>query len=417
MPRIKKKYKEWPVIRYHDPRNSWIVDAGTKLSEPDPKTGKRKRVREYFKNKGEAENRADQMRAELMNYGIKAFKLSNEQKIDAEKALKITEPLGVSLREAVSFYAEYHKLKGTEMTFADLVDNHREKLEADRAKGEGVADRTLSDYKSRHQKLSDRFGEIKLISFSHIDDWEPFSRTLGKSSRRYENHLRILFNFAVERGYLKSTPMIGKLSDAPLLNKPAILREDQWRHLLLSAIATDKELGLLGYVVLILYMGLRPDSEVPLLNWSNINLKTQRLFIGDDQTGKSFLGRTLKIPEAALSLFKLCKNRKGAIIKSKSKHRKNWEKLRELAGFIVKSQDGKIIRNDWIPDIARHTAGTMVYAQTQSKEEVKSFLGHTNDVTMRYYVNHGESVEEEAVRFFSFTAALPESKMLKITAV
>ena len=211
--------------------------------------------------------------------------------------------------------------------------------------------------------------------------------------------------------------MIGKLSDAPLLNKPAILSEDQWRHLLLSAIATDKELGLLGYVVLILYMGLRPDSEVPLLNWSNINLKTQRLFIGDDQTGKSFLGRTLKIPEAALSLFKLCKNRKGAISKSKSKHRKNWEKLRELAGFIVKSQDGKIIRNDWIPDIARHTAGTMVYAQTQSKEEVKSFLGHTNDVTMRYYVNHGESVEEEAVRFFSFTAALPESKMLKITAV
>jgi hypothetical protein len=90
MPRIKKKYKEWPVIRYHDPRNSWIVDAGTKLSEPDPKTGKKKRVREYFKNKGEAENRADQMRAELMNYGIKAFKLSNEQKIDAEKALKIT---------------------------------------------------------------------------------------------------------------------------------------------------------------------------------------------------------------------------------------------------------------------------------------------------------------------------------------
>ena len=356
------------------------------------------------------------MRAELKNYGIKVFKLSNEQRIDAEKALKITEPLGVSLYEAVSFYAEYHELKGAEMTFADLVDDHREKLEADRAKGQGVADRTLSDYKSRHQKLCDEFGEIKLISFSHIEDWEPFSRKLGKSARRYENHLRILFNYAVERGYLKSTPMIGKLSDAPILNKPAILREEQWRQLLLTAIATDKELGLLGYVTLILYMGLRPDSEVPLLNWSNINLKTEKLFIADDQTGKSFLGRTLKIPEAALNLFKLCKSRKGAIIKGKSKHRKNWEKLRELAGFIIKAKNGKIIRNDWIPDIARHTAGTMVYAQTQSKEEVRSFLGHTNDITMRHYVNHGESIEEEAERFFSFTAPLPDSEELKITS-
>jgi integrase len=416
MPRKKKKDKEWPAIRFHEPRNSWVVDAGTKLSEPDPKTGNKKRVREYYKTKGEAENRADQMRTELKNYGIKAFKLTNEQRIDAEKALKITEPLGISLFEAVSFYAEYHELKGAEMSFAELVSDHYKKLEADRVKGQGVADRTLSDYKSRHQRLSDEFGEIKLISFSHIDHWEPFSRKLGTSARRYENHLRILFNYAVERGYLKTTPMIGKLSDAPMLKKPAILREDQWRQLLLTAIATEKELGLLGYVVLILYMGLRPESEVTLLNWSNINLKTRKLFIGDDQTGKSFLGRTLKIPDVAINLFRICKSRKGAIIKSKTKHKKNWEKLRVRAGFIEKNKEGRVVRNDWVPDIARHTAGSMVYAVTQSKEEVRSFLGHTNDVTMRHYINHGESIEEEAERFYSFTAPLSDSEELKITS-
>jgi hypothetical protein len=51
----------------------------------------------------------------------------------------------------------------------------------------------------------------------------------------------------------------------------------------------------------------------------------------------------------------------------------------------------------------------MVYAKTQSKEEVRAFLGHTNDVTMRHYVNHGENIDEEAERFFSFTAPLPAS--------
>jgi hypothetical protein len=79
-----------------------------------------------------------------------------------------------------------------------------------------------------------------------------------------------------------------------------------------------------------------------------------------------------------------------------------------MAGFIVRDESGQTIRNDWKHDVARHTAGTMVYAKTQSKEKVRSFLGHTNDVTMRHYVNHGESIDEESERFFSFTAPLPD---------
>jgi len=31
-------------------------------------------------------------------------------------------------------------------------------------------------------------------------------------------------------------------------------------------------------------------------------------------------------------------------------------------------------------------------------------------VTMRYYVNHGESIDEEAERFYAFTAPLPNSE-------
>ena len=37
--------------------------------------------------------------------------------------------------------------------------------------------------------------------------------------------------------------MIGKLS-APKLQKPKILREDQWRQLILTAVATDEDLDL-----------------------------------------------------------------------------------------------------------------------------------------------------------------------------
>ena len=96
--------------------------------------------------------------------------------------------------------------------------------------------------------------------------------------------------------------MIGKLS-APKLQKPKILREDQWRQLILTAVATDEDLDLLSYVILTLYMGLRPESEVKRIGWKNINFKTGKLFIADDETGKSDLGRTLEIPRSALDLL------------------------------------------------------------------------------------------------------------------
>ena len=49
-----------------------------------------------------------------------------------------------------------------------------------------------------------------------------------------------------------------------------------------------------------------------------------------------------------------------------------------------------------------------MYDSTQSKESIRGCLGYTNDVTMRHYINHGEGIDEEAERFFSFTAPLPD---------
>ena len=389
------------VIRYVPKVDKYEVDAGLKL-------GGTTKHRKRCATKQEALAYADQLKVKIKNHGFSAFKLSAEEQADAEKALKVARPLGVSLEDALRFYAQYHEQRGADMTFDDLVEDFRDKLDDDRAKGEGVKDRTYQDYKYRHQRLADEFGGISLISFSHEKHWLPLSRKLLTASRRFENHLRILFNHAVENEYLQVTPMKGKLSKASKLKKPAILREDQWRQLLLTAIQTDKDLDLLCYVVLTLYMGLRPQSEVPNLTWQSINFKTKKLFIADDQTGKSDLGRTLEIPECAIALLKMCKRKKGPIIESNNQHKKNWNLLREMAGFIVRDESGQTIRNDWKHDVARHTAGTMVYAKTQSKEKVRSFLGHTNDVTMRHYVNHGESIDEESERFFSFTAPLPD---------
>lgn len=384
-------------IRFVEKFNRYELDAGLRLGGP-------KKYRVQFRTKQEAIAHAELLKVKIRNEGLSGFQLSQEDQIDALNALNKAKEYKISLMDAVDFYANFHQSSGAEMTFKDLVIRFKEQLEENRAKGEGVSDRTLSDYRSRHKKLADQFGSISLASFSHTKHWIPFSRKLCKASRRYENHLRILFNFAVEKEYLTQSPMKGKLSKAGKLKKPEILNEDQWRNLLRTAIETEDELGLLAYVVLALYLGLRPESEIPNLSWKSINLKTKKLFIADDETGKSDLGRTLRIPENAVKLLQLCRKQTGSIISSVHSHRRKWDKLREQVGFIKRNSAGKITENLWVADCCRHTAASMIYAKTQSKEEVRTFLGHTNDVTMRHYVNHGENLDEEAERFFSFTA-------------
>ena len=59
------------------------------------------------------------------------------------------------MTDAAAFYAEYHQLKGAEMTFGELVDDHRAKLDDDRAKGEGVAE--LKESKESRARILEQF--------------------------------------------------------------------------------------------------------------------------------------------------------------------------------------------------------------------------------------------------------------------
>jgi hypothetical protein len=73
---------EFPTIRYVAARNIFEVDAGTKL-------GGTRKYRRWFKTEAEARGHADKLKIRLKNEGVAGFKLSREEQIDAEKALKV----------------------------------------------------------------------------------------------------------------------------------------------------------------------------------------------------------------------------------------------------------------------------------------------------------------------------------------
>jgi len=64
-----------------------------------------KRIRKTYDTLGEAESYIDKKQAELTNEGVRALSLTEDQRLDASKALPLL-PLGATLESAVKDYAD-----------------------------------------------------------------------------------------------------------------------------------------------------------------------------------------------------------------------------------------------------------------------------------------------------------------------
>mgnify|MGYP001432317779 FL=1 len=105
---------EFPTVRYLVSRDKYEVDAGNRL-------GGAKKYRRWFKTEAEARGHAETLKIRLKNEGLSGFKLSREDQVDAEKALKILDGRG-SLEQACEFYIRYLGTNGSDLNVAQLVD-------------------------------------------------------------------------------------------------------------------------------------------------------------------------------------------------------------------------------------------------------------------------------------------------------
>ena len=402
MPKLSKKHKEWPRVRYFKARNNYVVDAGIKISPLDPKTGLKKRIREYYATLEEAEVFAEQCRAKLKNEGIGGFALSKEQQVDAEKALEILNSKA-SLTEACKYFMRFNNLNESDKSISALVDeflNHKDKQ---RLLGEkGASERTINDYKHRLGLLSNQFGALKINEFKE-DKFLDWILARG-DARGLTRTTKALFSFAVNKEYLPENPMKRK-TPVPKIGKPSVLEDNHWRSLVLTALETQNQknsdrgepIDLLACVILGLWCGLRPEAELKRLDWSDVNIDEGFVNIHDDWKVK--IGRLVTIPDCAKELLKQCTRQKGPIINPKN-FRRRWDWLRETADVI----------SAWDSDIMRHTFASMHYGLNGDKQKVINELGHCNDSMLRHYINHGAKMKKRAKEFFSFTAPLPNSE-------
>tara|TARA_R110002020_G_scaffold201749_1_gene404529 strand:+ start:348 stop:1616 length:1269 start_codon:yes stop_codon:yes gene_type:complete len=343
--------------------------------------------------------------------------LTDNQIHDAKMALEILPESGFdSLEKAISFLVVQNAEKNaqSDKTIGELIE---EKIDMHKRKqgGRGGSEETIKEVIHRGRNmLGKQFGDMRVCDFKnkHFKEWWE---SLGRSPQLLRVS-KAVFGFCLkeyrgEDAIIKENPITEIIEERPK-RIPSIFKPDEWRRLVLTAIETNDQectkgnkFELLAYVTLGLWCGIRPGAELIHIKWEDVFMDDDDPDVYVDPFRKTKYSRRVKLPACAITLLQQCQKKDGLICKT-SNFRKRWDTLREIAG--VSSSQGV-----WKDDIMRHTFASMHYAKHQSQEAVRVQLGHVEEETLGYYVNHGKRSKEYAEEFWNFTPPSDSSTLRK----
>ena len=347
-----------------------------------------------FKTKEDAKWFIDSQLDQTAQHGQLANLLSAEQRLDAHNAYERISDLKVSLVECVDFFLKHAEPVTASTTLSELIAGYLE----DSRKGKGtrsgrpLRNRSLQDLKNRLEKFAVSFGskspaEVRSLD---IETWLDRDEWTLQTKRNYYRTLNTLFGYACRKGICPRNPMAGLSEPKPEEKAPEILTVAQCEKLLAAALKTENELGMLGYVVLGLYCGIR-TAELNKLDWSAVDLEAGLVTISP-AIAKARSIRNTTIPENAFEWLMQCGNRKGLIVPSG--FRKRFDQVRAAAGI-----------EKWPVNAMRHSAGSYHYAMHEDAAKTAAFLGHAQDgVLFRHY--RALTRKKNAEQFYSLLPVL-----------
>lgn len=197
-----------------------------------------------------------------------------------------------------------------------------------------------------------------------------------------------MFGFGVSEGYLASNP-IAKIPLYVVPHKaPPILTVEQAERLVVAASESESQLGLLGFVVLGLFAGLR-RAELERLDWSAVKWERKMVTV-DGTIAKSGSIRNVTLSDNALAWLKAHNQKTGQVAPRNMKIR-----LRELWKLTGFKKDG---RNE-----LRHSFASYHYDLHQNGPLTAAQLGHSTGTHLLF--EHYRSLVPlgEGKKYFSIT--------------
>lgn len=276
--------------------------------------------------------------------GQRAFALSGAEREDAARALDLLKPFGLSLLEAVTVAIRYACPSKETVTLSKLRElflaapaNRRGRLVKRRARSQGNQRvRTAAFVNCFPQMNADE------VTPEFLKQWfTKLGRLSPVTQNNYRRALHAMFAFAVSEGYSVTNP-VAKIPLFAVPEKvPSILTVEQAGRLVKAAAESNTRLGLLGYVTLSLFAGLR-RAEVDRLDWSAVKWE-RRMVTVDGSIAKTGSIRNVALSDNALEWLKLCSAPAGAVTPRNLNRR--LRQLRFLAG--IEKWDGNELRHSF----------------------------------------------------------------------
>lgn len=336
------------------------------------------RIRKAFSALSEAETYCRMKAVELRNRGAAALDLSDSVRHDALAAMKVLEPLGVTLLRAAKEYAMRHPATAAE-TFRQTCDRYLVAMsKAERRKS------SIEDKQGKLARLCDGLGGLPTAGVDTLDveQWIEARGYRNGTARAYLGAAKTILAFF--RGENRQKHTEDKM--------PAFT----WGPEIVEKIMRTAEAeapDLVAALAILFFAGIRPD-EVKRLTWDRIDMESREIYL-DGSITKT---RTLRhVPiEDNLVLWLNAYRGDRQVAPSAGRFRNLREKVTKAAGL-----DG------WPTDVARHTYATALYRTTGDVNRVMSALGHFGNSEM--FVNHYKGVPmtgADAKRFFEIKPSM-----------
>ena len=144
---------------------SYQVDLGSKL------TGANRKIRQ-FATVAEAERYAAQSALQRANQGLSAFKLNDQQRVDARAAIDLLEKVQckATLKETTQFYLLHNQTAGGDINIDDVVSQYLEAKERRRLRPRSLGAKLddcprILGHGLKYARKSTRVNCIALISY------------------------------------------------------------------------------------------------------------------------------------------------------------------------------------------------------------------------------------------------------------
>lgn len=353
--------------------------------------GRRRRF--YRKGATAAYRLALQLSKEYDEHGRLAQALTSAQRYIATECYALLAKVGsgepTELLDVVRDYMRRHPLGGNARTLDDV------RIELlGRKKKLGRSERHLKglDYKLRC--LSAAIGNKAVTSVTTREleeeleahpDWK--ATTVHSTTQGW----KVLFNFAIKRGYLTENPC-NKLDLPPIVrDEPRILSVFDAKRLMAATLFRDRHPLLpdcRAYLSIGMFAGIRPE-EMVRLDWKQVDLATNTITV----TGRNAKCRARRIvdisPNLAAWLRPIART-SGPVLRHPISDLRSA--ARSVLGF-----------SEWPHDVLRHTFGSYHFGYHRNEALVKNQMGHSDDGRMFFHHYRVMVPPKHAADFWSIT--------------